>query len=102
MINNNNSIMQGKKQRLSEAEGWYFRLMNDPKQFERERFIDSINVFNSIIEEFQKLYEKTPATDRLVRDKILDGIEQSERELSKIQAEYEIFKKYKMRTAISK
>jgi hypothetical protein len=51
-----------------------FRLMNDPKQYEKERFIDSINVFNSIIEEFQKMYEQTPAADRLARDEILDGM----------------------------
>ena len=90
--------MQGKKRYLTEA----FRLMNDPEYFEKERFIDSINVFNSINEEFQKLYEKTPASDRLTRVKILDGIEQSKRDLAKIHAEYETFKKYKMRTAISK
>jgi hypothetical protein len=94
--------MVDKKRRLSEAQEWYFRLMNDPKQFEKERFIDSINVFNSIIKEFQKLYKKTPATDHLVRAEIINGIEQSKRDLSKIQAEYEMFKKYKTRTAISK
>jgi hypothetical protein len=37
-------------------------------------------VFNSIIEEFQKMYEETPATDRLARDEILDGMEQSKRD----------------------
>ena len=56
--------MQSKKRHYSEAQEWYFRLINDPNQFEKERFIDSINVYNSIIEEFQKLYKKTPATDR--------------------------------------
>jgi hypothetical protein len=76
----NNSIMVDKKRRLSEAQEWYFRLMNDPKQFEKERFIDSINVFNSIIKEFQKLYEQTPTTDRLAHDEILDGMEQSKRD----------------------
>jgi hypothetical protein len=95
-------MVDNKKRRLSEAQEWYFRLMNDPKQFEKERFIDSINVFNSIIEEFQKMYEQTPATDRLARDEILDGMEQSKTDLARIQAEYEIFKKYKVRTAISK
>ena len=91
------------KWRLSgtEAQEWYFRLMNDPKQFEKERYVDTIDVYNSIIEEFQKLYQKTPVSDRLVRE-ILDGIEQSKRDLAKIHAEYEMFKKYKMRTAISK
>ncbi|MFL6345722.1 MAG: hypothetical protein ACJ71K_13285 [Nitrososphaeraceae archaeon] len=97
-------MVDNKKQRFSETEAqkWYFRLMNDPKQFEKERYIDSINVYNSIIEEFQKLYEKTPTSDRLARDEILDGMEQSKRDLARIQAEYEIFKKYKTTTAISK
>jgi hypothetical protein len=95
-------MVDDKKRHISEAEEWYFRLMNDPKQFEKERYIDSINVYNSIIEEFQKLYDKIPATDRLAGDEILDGMEQSKRDLAKIQAEYEIFKKYKTTTAISK
>jgi hypothetical protein len=50
------------------------RLMNDPNQFEKERFLDSINVYSDIIEEFQKLYDKT-LTDRLTRAKILNGME---------------------------
>ena len=54
--------------------------MNDPKQFEKERYINAIDVYNSIIEEFQELYEKTPASDRLVRAEILDGIKQSKRD----------------------
>ena len=95
-------MIDNKKRRLSEAQEWYFRLINDPNQFEKERFIDSINVYNSIIEEFQKLYKKTPATDRLARAKILNGMEQSKRELARTQAEYEMFKRYKARTAISK
>ena len=76
--------------------------MNDPNRFEKDRFIDSIHVFNGIIEDFQKLYEGTPATDRLARDEILDGMQQSKRDLARIHAEYEIFKKYKRRTAISR
>ena len=86
----------------SEAQEWYFRLMNDPDQFEKERYIDTINVYNSIIEEFQKLYEQTPMTDHFARARILSGMKQSKRDLIKTQAEYEMFKKYKMRTAISK
>jgi hypothetical protein len=39
------------KKRLSEAEEWYFRLMNDPKQYEKETFIDGINGINCIIKE---------------------------------------------------
>jgi hypothetical protein len=63
--------MQSKKRHRSEAEEWYFRLMNDPKQYEKERYIDSVNVYNSIIEEFQKLHEKAPVTDHLYRAKVL-------------------------------
>ena len=95
-------MVDGKKRSCSEAEECYFRLMNDPKQFEKERFIDSINEFNRIINEFQKLYDETPSTDYLVRAEILDGIKQSKIDLSKIQVDYEMFKQFKTRTAISK
>jgi hypothetical protein len=99
----NNSMIDDKNRyRSSEAQEWYFRLMNDPEQFEKERYIDSINVYNSIIEEFQKLYDETAATDHSIRAKILSGMKQSKQDLSEIQAEYEMFKKYKTRTAISK
>jgi hypothetical protein len=40
------------KKRLSEAKKWYFRLMNDPEQFEKEKFIDRINEYNSIIKDY--------------------------------------------------
>jgi hypothetical protein len=76
--------------------------MNDPKQYEKWRYIDSINVYSSIIEEFQKMYEQTPTADRNARVRILNGMKQSKRELAKTQAEYEMFKKYKTRTTISK
>jgi hypothetical protein len=76
--------------------------MNDPEQFEKEAFVDRINEINFIIKEFRKLYDKIPVTDHLFRAKILKYIEHSKRTLSKIQAKYEMFKKYKMRTAISK
>lgn len=52
--------MQRKKRFRTEVEEWYFRLMNDPDEFEKFRYIDSINVYNSVIEECQKLYDKTP------------------------------------------
>jgi hypothetical protein len=94
--------MQGEKQRLSEAQEWYFHLMNDPDQYEKETFVDHINEINFIIKEFGKLYERSPVTDHLFRAKVLKQIERSKRTLSKIQAEYEMFKKYKTRTAISK
>jgi hypothetical protein len=86
--------MQGKKRRLSEVQKWYFRLMNDPEQFEKEAFIDGINTMKRVINEFQKMYEGTSATDHILRMKILNGMEQSKITLSKIQADYEMFKKY--------
>jgi hypothetical protein len=76
--------------------------MNDPHQYEKERYVDAIDEYNCIIDELQKLYDKTPASDRFVRLKILNGMEQTKRELAKTRAGYEIFKKYKARTAISK
>ena len=70
--------------------------------FEKWRYIDTINIYNSIIEEFQKLYDNTPASDRFMRARILCGMKKSKRELAKTLVEYEILKKYKARTAISK
>jgi hypothetical protein len=92
------------KRHSPEVEEWCFRLMNDPEYFEKERYLDSINVYSSIIEEFQKLYDKydkTPVTDRFTRTRIQSGIKKSKRDLAKTQAEYEMFKKYKARTAVS-
>ena len=86
----------------TETEQWYFRLLNDPNQFEKERYIDSINDYSSVIEEFQKLYDQTSVTNRFARARILSGMKKSKRELAKTEAEYEMFKKYKTRTAISK
>jgi hypothetical protein len=60
--------------------------MNDPNQFEKWRYINTINAYSSIIEEFQKLYEQTPSTDRYARARILSGMKQSRRELAKTQA----------------
>jgi len=76
--------------------------MNDPEYFEKWRYIDTINDYSSLIEEFQKLYDKTPASDHTTRARILSGMKKSKRELAKTHHEYEIFKKYKARTAISK
>jgi hypothetical protein len=76
--------------------------MHDPREFEKWRYIDTINDYNSIIAELQKLYENTPASDRFIRARIQNGMKQSKSDLAKTQAEYEMFKKYKARTAISK
>jgi len=58
------------RQQRTEAQEWCFRLMNDPEQFEKWRYIDTINGYSSIIAEFQKLYEQTPAAHRLARARI--------------------------------
>jgi hypothetical protein len=83
------------KRRLSEIEKMSSRSKSDPRQYEKEAFIDRINEINFAIKEFQKLYERSPVTDNLFHSKVLKQIERSKRTLSKIQTEYEIFKKYK-------
>jgi hypothetical protein len=102
MMSGNSSNSMRDNKRLSEAEQRFFHLMNDHERYEKETFVDHINEINFIIKEFGKLYERSPVTDHLFRAKVLKQIERSKRTLSKIQAEYEMFKKYKTRTAISK
>jgi hypothetical protein len=79
-----------------EVQEWCYRLINDPEYFEKFRYIDSINDYNSIIEEFAKLYEQTPANvtaaSRFMRARCLKGIKRTQRELAKTQAEYDAFK----------
>jgi hypothetical protein len=100
MINYNSGIMPSKRYPFeTEAKKWHFHLMNNPEQFEREAFIDRMNEINFAIKEFRRLYEKAPETDDLFRAKVLREIERSKRSLAKIQTEYEMFKKYRMRTA---
>jgi hypothetical protein len=70
--------------------------MNDSEYFEKWRYQDTINDYNNLIEEFQKLYEQTPASDCIARARIQSGLEKSKRDLAKTQAEYEKFKKYKL------
>ena len=69
--------------------------------YEKE-FADRINELNFIIRQFQKLYEKSPATDNVFRAKVLKEIQHTKRILSKLQVEYDVFEKYRTRTAISK
>jgi hypothetical protein len=94
------------KRRIFETENetkkWHFRPMNDPEQYEKEVFVDRINEINFAIKEFEKLHNKSPVTDHLFRAKVLGEIERSKKTLSEIHTEYEMFKKYKKRTAVSK
>ena len=85
-----------------DVESWHYRLMHDPEFFEKFRYLDSIDDYHMIIEEFQRLYDQAGATNHYIRARSLKGLNAAKRDLAKIQAEYELFKEYKMRNAISK
>ena len=55
-----------------------------------------------ILKELEKHYEQTPVTNRLARATIRNAIKRAERDLAKIQDEYDEFKQYKAKTAISR
>jgi hypothetical protein len=76
----------------------HYKKTRSERRYEKE-FVDRINEINFIIKEFQKLYDKAPATDNLFRAKVLKEIEHTKRILSKVQIEYEMFKKYKKTAA---
>jgi hypothetical protein len=46
----------------TEAEEWCFRLMSNPEQFERFRYIDTINDYKTIITVMETHYAYTPVT----------------------------------------
>ncbi len=71
---NNNSTLDDKRPHNTEAQEWCFRLMNDPEYFEKWRYTDTINGYNILIAELQKLYEQTPTSDRFMRARIQSGM----------------------------
>ena len=81
---------------------WVYRLMNDSEYYEQFRYKDAIDDYNSVIEHCQKLYDETPVTNRIMRARCLSNMRRAQRELVETQAEYDKFKKYKMRSAISR
>ena len=85
-----------------EVAEWVYRLMNDPEYYEQWRYKDAIDDYKSVIEHSQKLYNQTPVTNRIMRVRCLSNMRCAQRELAETQAEYDKFKKYKTRTAISK
>jgi hypothetical protein len=85
-----------------ELQEWCYRMMNDPNQWEKFRYTDAIYDYSMIIEEFQKSYEQTPVTQRYARARILSGMKRAKRYLARTQAEYDEFKQYKARMAITK
>jgi hypothetical protein len=92
------------KRHSPEVQEWVYRMMNDPEYFEKWRFKDTINDYNLVIEECQKLYDKTPVTaaNRFMRARSWSTMKRAQKELAKTLVEYDKFKKYKTRTAISK
>jgi hypothetical protein len=79
-------------------------LEKDPQYLEREyysnrnkRYDDHIDVYNSMIEELELLYERVPPTQfqQHNRDRVQGGIKQLQMELADIQSEYDDFKQNK-------
>ena len=66
--------------------------MNDPEYFEKWRYKDTINDYNSLIAEFQKLYEQTLTTNHFMRARIQSGMKKSKIDLAKTMAEYEMLR----------
>jgi hypothetical protein len=85
-----------------EAAKWVYRMMNDPAEWEKFRYKDAIDDYNMIIAECQKMYNMTPVPSRLIRARLLSTLKRAERDLARVQADYDKFKRYKARTAISK
>jgi hypothetical protein len=83
-----------------EAQKWYYDMAKGG--WEKFRYIDTIDDYNMIIHEFEKSLERTPVTQRYTRARILSRMKRAKRELAETQAEYDEFKQYKMRTAISR
>jgi hypothetical protein len=90
------------KRHSPEVQEWYYLMMNDPEYFEKFRYIDTINDYNLLIDECQKLYDNTSVENRFIRARSLSTMKRTQKEMAKTQAEYDKFKKYKTRTAISK
>jgi hypothetical protein len=99
------SIYDDRKKHNPEIHEWCYRMINDPNQWEQFRFKDTIGSYNTIITECQKLYDSTPATTKenlFIRATSLSTMKKAKRDLAKTLAEYEEFRRYKDRTAISK
>jgi hypothetical protein len=76
--------------------------MSHSEYYEQWRYKDAIDDYNRVIEHSQKLYDETPVTNKIMRARCLSNMRRAQRELAETQAEYDKFKKYKMRTVISR
>ena len=90
------------KMHSPEAQEWCYRMMNDPNEWEKFRYKDTIDDYNSVIEHSQKLYDITPVTNRIMRARCLSNLKRAQKELAETLAEYDKFKQYKITTAISR
>jgi hypothetical protein len=75
-------------------------MMSHPNAWEQFRYLDPMHDYNDIIEDLHEEYEE--ASDYFTRARIITLLKHAERELARTMAEYETFKNYKARTAISK
>ncbi len=62
-----------REQHDPEVAKWCYRMMNDPSEWEKFRFKDSIDNYNMIIEECQKLYDNTPADRQRIFSYVLQA-----------------------------
>jgi hypothetical protein len=70
--------------RSPEVQEWCYLMINGPEYFEKWRYTDTINDYNMIIEELEKLYEQTPVTQRYARARILSGLKRSKESWQKL------------------
>ena len=76
------------KRHSPEDQKWVYRMMNDPEYF---RYIDTINDYNMIIEECQKLYDNTSVTNNKAKEKLryIDTINNYNDLIEEFQKEYD-------------
>jgi hypothetical protein len=88
----------------TEAEEWCFRLMSNPEQWERWRYIDAINHYKTLIAVMENHYAHTPVTQDYAktRTRLKSELNEAKKALEKTLVEYANYKKFKARTAISK
>jgi predicted DNA-binding protein YlxM (UPF0122 family) len=99
---NNNDNDKPTELELLSAKKYFLHLMNDPEEYEKQRFVDRIKEIHVIIQKSLELYEKTTVKDPLFRSEILKQIQRCKTTLAEFEAKHEAFKKYKMRNTISR
>jgi hypothetical protein len=75
----------------SEVQKW---IANDRQNYQDWRYSESIKNYNWMIEELHKMYD---IADPFMRLRICSALKQSKKELTKIQADYEKFKRAQLK-----